>query len=134
MSEFDIYCQTKSGEDRAKLTPVRDAILHAAPAVSESRVHFYLVYHLGPITVVKLDLGPGGKPRLSFVNGSELDDPDGLLKGKGMVRTISIPSENWLEDHHAAITDLVAQSFRIMQSRWDGTGALRGLSPDQPSP
>ena len=92
MTEFDIFCQNKSPEGQERLRPVREMILDALPEVQESRVHFYLVYHLGSVAVTKLHLNAKEAPELTFVNGADLDDPANLLKGKSLVRTVKIGS------------------------------------------
>lgn len=137
MTEFDIYCSNKSPEDRERLSPVRELILSIAPNLSESRVHFYLVYHLGPIPVVKLDIGPKEQPRLSFTNGSELLDTGKLLKGKSLVRTLQITNQSYLDKNESLLRDLLTQSYEIVNSRWDGVSHMLErdrLRPDQPSP
>lgn len=139
MTEFDLYCRTKSDEVRRALSPVRDMILSAlsecgAPDVLESRVHFYLVYHMGSTTVVKLHPDAKGRPVLSFVNGADLKDEQGLLKGRSLVRTIPVRSDAWLEQKREAIVALLRQSHDIMKGRWDSATQMAVLGPDQPSP
>ena len=135
MDEFDLYCTNRPAELRARLEVVHRFIRNALPAdVQEGRAHFYLIYHLGSTTVVKLHSDAKGVPVLTFVNGSDLDDPAKLLKGKSLSRTIKLASDRWLETHGTALGDLLRQSYAIMQERWDGHTTMRTLGPDQPSP
>lgn len=83
---------------------------------------------------IKLHSDAKGVPVLTFVNGSDLDDPAKLLKGKSLSRTVKIASGCWLETHGTALGDLLRQSYAIMQERWDGHTSMRTLGPDQASP
>lgn len=134
MTEFDIYCSNKTDEIRARLLPVRTLIMNAGSDITESRVHFYLVYHIGALIVAKLDNGPKDLPRITFVGASELEDPNRLLNGKGPLRTISVKSETWFADHEAEITALVEQSYAKTEGRPERDLPMRTLRPDQPSP
>ncbi len=134
MNEFELYCRQKSTEDIALLEPVRNFIISELPNAAESRVHFFLVYHYGPIPVVKLHLTTKGIRTLSFINGSELNDPNKVLKGKNLVRTVKIGSDQYFEKNKDAIADLLKQSEIIVKSRWDGKGQMIVLKPDQFSP
>jgi|GEM_PF-4044509 len=134
MNEFELYCQNKSDEDTALLAPIRDLIRATIPNTTESRVHFYLVYHYGPIPVVKLHLGTKGIRNLTFINGSELDDPDTLLKGKSLARMVKIGSNKYFEKNKDGIAALLKQSETLAKDRWDGKSQMTVLRPDQKSP
>ncbi len=135
MNEFDIYCASKPADVRARLEGAHRLIRGSLPDdVEEGRAHFYLIYHLGSTVVVKLHDDAKGMPTLTFVNGCDLDDPDKLLKGKSLSRTVRIASDRWLDTHRAALVDLLRQSYAIMRERWDGHTVMRVLRPDQPSP
>lgn len=132
--EFDLYCKNKSPEARERIAPVRQLILDAAPDVSEGRVHFYLVYYFHSGAVAKLHLDAKQQVNITFVTGEDLSDPEKLLKGSSVVRTIKISSDTYLAKHREAIADLVRQSFALIEERSEGPGIFVTLRPDQPSP
>jgi hypothetical protein len=137
MTDFDIYCRNKSPEDRMSLLPIRDLILSISPELGEFRAHFYLVYHIGSVVVVKLHLNAKQQPQLTFLNGSDLVDERKLLKGKSLSRQVTISGPAYFEKNKDFIRDLLVQSFELMKSRWDGVSQIAErdkLRPDQPSP
>lgn len=136
MSEFDIYCQKRSTEERARLSPIRDLIQSTLPETTESRVHFYLSYDFGAGSVVKLDHGTKSQPRLTFgVEEGTLSDPAKLMKGTSGI--VKVKSAAWLEANTDHIADLLRQRMALAVARWDGVYKIPErdrLRPDQPSP